>query len=174
MPLRDYILDPSTLDFSHVVADIAEVRRHNQQRHEMEQLTAIIYDDPERLICAGYKDVTDQEFWVRGHMPGMPLMPGVMVCEAAAQMCSFFTHKHELLGPGVVVGLGGLEEIRFRDPVRPGDRLVVVCQQLRVRRGALIVCRFEAFVRNSLVCEGRIKGVPLPLEALAGTQNESP
>lgn len=173
MPPRDYILDPAEFDLSHVVADIEEVRRYNPQRYEMEQLTAIFYDDAERLICAGYKDITDHEFWVRGHMPGMPLMPGVMVCEAAAQMCSYFTHKHELLGPNTVVGLGGLEDIRFRDPVRPGDRLVVVCQQLKVRRGALIVCRFQAFVRGSLVCEGRIKGVPLPVDALAGTQNEA-
>ena len=173
MPAKDLILDPAELDLDHVTADIAEIRRYNQQRFEMEQLTAIVYDDPVRLICAGYKDVTDREFWVRGHMPGMPLMPGVVMCEAAAQMCSYFTTKHSLLGESVVVGLGGLEDIRFRDPVRPGDRLVVVCQQTRVRKGAIIVCRFQAFVRNSLVVEGRIKGVPLPVNALVDPAGES-
>ena len=166
MPGKDLILDPTELDLNHVVADIDEIRRYNQQRFEMEQLTAIVYDDPERLICAGYKDVSENEFWVRGHMPGMPLMPGVVMCEAAAQMCSYFATKHRLLGDSVVVGLGGLEDIRFRDPVRPGDRLVVMCQQTKVRKGAIIVCRFQAFVRNSLVVEGCIKGVPLPVNAL--------
>jgi 3-hydroxyacyl-[acyl-carrier-protein] dehydratase len=98
-------------------------------------------------------------------MPGMPLMPGVIICEAAAQMCSYFALKYDLLG-SKVVGLGGLEEVRFRDPVRPGDRLVVACQQLRVRRGAMIVCRFQAFVNNNIVAEGKIKGVPLPVDFL--------
>ncbi len=72
---KDYIVDPSLLDFNNIIADIDEIRRHNAQRFEMEQLTAIIYEDKVRFACAGYKDITDQEFWVRGHMPGMPLMP---------------------------------------------------------------------------------------------------
>jgi 3-hydroxyacyl-[acyl-carrier-protein] dehydratase len=116
--------------------------------------------------------VTDQEFWVRGHMPGMPLMPGVIILEAAAQMCSYFTLKYDLLGCKVV-GLGGFEEVRFRDPVRPGDRLVLACKQLRVRRGAMIVCRFEAYVRGSIVAEGQMKGIPLPIDALVAEQKSS-
>ena len=170
MPGKDLILDPTELDLNHVVADIEEIRRYNQQRFEMEQLTAIVYDDPERLICAGYKDVSENEFWVRGHMPGMPLMPGVMICEAAAQMCSYFTQKHDLLGGAKIVGLGGMEAVRFRDPVRPGDRLVVVCKQLKVRIGAIIVCKFQALVRETIVAEGQIKGIPLPVDSLVGQQ----
>jgi len=162
---KDLLFDISTLDLSHVIADLDEIRRYNPQRYEVEQLTAIVYEDKERLLCIGYKDVSDSEFWVRGHMPGMPLMPGVIICEAAAQMCSYFALKYDLLGTKLV-GLGGLEEVRFRDPVQPGDRLVVVCQQLRVRRGAMIVCRFEGFVNNNLVAEGKIKGVPLPVDFL--------
>jgi 3-hydroxyacyl-[acyl-carrier-protein] dehydratase len=125
----------------------------------------VVFDDPKRLICVGYKDITDQEFWVRGHLPGMPLMPGVMMCEAAAQLCSYFAHKHDLLGCKVV-GFGGMENVRFRDPVRPGDRLVVICQQLKVRRGAMIVCRFQAFVGETMVVDGQIKGIPLPVDDL--------
>jgi 3-hydroxyacyl-[acyl-carrier-protein] dehydratase len=158
---RDLILDFSEYDVNHVVAGLDEIRRYNLQRFEMEQLTAIIYEDPVRNICAGYKDLTDHEFWIRGHMPGMPLMPGVIMCEAAAQMCSYFAIKQDLLG-SQYLGFGGLEDVRFRDPVLPGSRLVVVSQLLRVRRGAMIVCRFQCFVERSLVCEGIIKGVPLP------------
>ncbi|MBI3468026.1 MAG: beta-hydroxyacyl-ACP dehydratase [Planctomycetes bacterium] len=161
MAARDLILDFSEYDVNHIVAGLEEIRRYNLQRYEMEQLTAIIYEDPVRNICAGYKDLTDHEFWIRGHMPGMPLMPGVMMCEAAAQMCSYFAIKQDLLGSRYL-GFGGLEDVRFRDPVLPGSRLVVVSQLLRVRRGAMIVCRFQCFVERSLVCEGVIKGVPLP------------
>ena len=162
MANKDLILDFSEYDLDHVIADQHEIRRYKLQRYEMEQLTAVVLLDPERQICVGYKDITDDEFWVRGHMPGLPLMPGVMMCEAAAQLSSFYAQKQDLLGTKVL-GFGGLDEIRFRDPVLPGDRLVIVTQLLKARRGAMIVCRFQGFVRQSLVVEGIIRGIPLPL-----------
>ncbi len=163
---KDYIVDPSLLDFNNIIADIDEIRRHNAQRFEMEQLTAIIYEDKVRFACAGYKDITDQEFWVRGHMPGMPLMPGVVMLESAAQMCSYFAHKYDLLGEGMV-GFGGLEDVRFRDPVIPGDRLVVMCELIKARRNRMIVCRFQGLVGTNIVLEGILKGIPIPVAALA-------
>ena len=169
---KELLIDVSQLDLTRVTADLEEIRRYNPQRFEAEQLTAIVYEDKKELLCVGYKDVTDHEFWVRGHMPGMPLMPGVIICEAAAQMCSYFTLKYDLLGCQVV-GLGGLEEVRFRDPVRPGDRLVLACKQLRVRRGAMIVCRFQGFVNGVMVADGKIKGIPLPIDALVAEQKKS-
>ncbi len=166
MPSKNFLMDLSEIDLDNVVADIEEIRRYNPQRHEMEQLTAIVFDHAERAICAGYKDISDKEFWVRGHMPGMPLMPGVLMCEAAAQMCSYYAHKHKLLGDSTLVGFGGMEDVRFRDPVRPGDRLIVVCKLLKVRAGAIVVCRFQEFVGGSLVADGKIKGIALPVDEL--------
>jgi len=169
---KDLIFEFSELDFDNPIADQEEIRRHNPQRFEVEQLTGIVFEDDSRKRCVGYKDVTDHEFWVRGHMPGLPIMPGVIVIEAAAQLCSYYVHKFKLMGPRIILGLGGLEEVRFRDPVRPGDRLVVGAQLLKMRLGAMCVCRFQAFVGESMVAEGKIKGVALPIDALfagAGT-----
>jgi 3-hydroxyacyl-[acyl-carrier-protein] dehydratase len=166
VPVKDLIIDPSTLDFTKVVADLDEIRRYNPQRYEMEQLTAIVHVDPVKNICVAYKDVTENEFWVRGHMPGMPLMPGVVLCEAAAQVCSFHTAKHKLLGENAVTGFGGIEEVRFRDPVSVGDRLVLACELIKLRRGMLVVARFQGLVGDSLVVEGKILGVRLPVDAL--------
>lgn len=162
---KSFIVDPSQWDFDHIIADIEEIRRHNRQRFEMEQLTAIIFEDQERHTCVGYKDITADEFWVRGHMPGMPLMPGVVMLEAAAQLCSYFAHKFDLLGTPMV-GFGGLEEVRFRDPVLPGDRLVVMCEMIKARRQRMIVCRFQGAVRTNLVFEGILKGIPIPMESI--------
>lgn len=162
---KDWILDPETLDYSNIVADLEAIRRVNSQRGEMEHLTAIIFDDAEINICAGFLDVTDQEFWVAGHMPGMPLMPGVIICEAAAQMCSYHALKHNLLGCEVM-GFGALNNVRFRGAVIPGDRLTVVCKLTKMRRNRIVVSQFQAIVGSNLVCDGEISGIPLPTDEL--------
>lgn len=164
MPRKTLILDPSKLDLDHVVADIEQIRRYNPQRYEMEQLTAIVYEDPERAVCAGYKDLGPNEFWIRGHMPGTPIMPGVIMCEAAAQLAGYYTKRFNLMDTPIV-GFGGLEDVRFRGVVRPGERFVIVAKLLRVR-STLMTCQFQCFVRNNMVCEGIVKGVPIPEEVL--------
>ena len=166
MPNKDLILDVSTIDFNKIVAGLDEIRLYNPQRFEMEQLTAIVYENSDDNKCVAYKDISDQEFWVRGHMPGMPLMPGVIMCEAAAQVCGYYTQKYKLLGENTIVGFGGLEDVRFRDPVRVGDRLVLLCELIKLRRGAMSVSRFQGVVGDQIVVEGKMKGIPLPVDAL--------
>lgn len=165
MAEKEYLIDLSLFDYDHPVATLDDIRRYNPQRFEMEQLTAVVYVNEADYSCAGYKDVTDQEFWVRGHMPGLPLMPGVVMLESIAQLCSFVTQRYDLLG-AAMVGFGGLEEVRFRDPVVPGDRLIVMCRLDRVRRGRIIVCDFQGVVEDRIVVEGILKGIPIPIEAL--------
>ena len=169
MAAQESIIDPAEVDFSRVVADLAEIRRAIPQRDAMELLTAIVLDDVERNLCVGYRDVGHDDFWVSGHMPGMPLMPGVLMCEAAAQVLSYHVQSNNLSGV-TAVGFGGLDGVRFRGVVRPGDRLIVAIQVTKHRRGRLVVCRFQEFVGTTLVCEGEVTGIPLPVEVLqAGT-----
>jgi len=162
VPKRPFIVDPSEYDLNHVIADIEEIRRYNRQRFEMEQLTAIVYEDMRRAACVGYKDLGQDEFWVRGHMPGMPLMPGVIMCEAAAQLASYYTQKHKLMNTPVV-GFGGLKDVRFRGVVQPGERFVVAARLLKVR-SVILTCEFQCLVRDTMVCEGILMGIPLPEE----------
>lgn len=169
MAKKQLILDFSEYDLNTVVADIEQIRRYNPQRYEMEQLTAICYENLETKTCVGYKDLAPDEFWARGHMPGMPLMPGVIMCEAAAQLASYYSQRHKLMEG--VIGFGGLEEVRFRGLVRPGDRFVIVSRLLKVRR-SILTCEFQCFVNQGLVCEGIIKGVSLPVSQLTGEQPE--
>ena len=172
MTPQGLLFDLSQIDLNHVVADLDVVRKYNPQRFEMEQLTAIVHEDVDEGVCIGYKDVTADEFWVRGHMPNMPLMPGVVMLECAAQLCSYFVQRHDLLG-SAMVGFGGLEDVRFRDPVVPGDRLIFICKLLKARRGRMIISRFEGIVGENVVVEGVIKGIPIPIEALTGQKPAS-
>jgi 3-hydroxyacyl-[acyl-carrier-protein] dehydratase len=151
--------DPSGLDFNRVVAGQDEIRRVNPQRFEMEHLNAIVHIDQTAHIIVGYKDVTADEFWVRGHMPGYPLLPGVLMCEAAAQLCSYYVCTIGLLD-GDFVGFGGLENVRFRGVVRPGDRLVLVGKGLRVHRRQTIF-NVQGLVGTTMVFNADVLGVPM-------------
>jgi 3-hydroxyacyl-[acyl-carrier-protein] dehydratase len=147
------------LDLTRVLADREAIRKVNPQRFEMEQLDAIVLLDPEQRVIAGYKDVRADEFWTRGHMPGYPLLPGVLMCEAAAQLCSYYITTQNF-SPADFVGFGGMEKVRFRSPVRPGDRLVLIAKAERLNRRQTIF-NVQGFVGDVMVFHADILGVPL-------------
>jgi 3-hydroxyacyl-[acyl-carrier-protein] dehydratase len=150
--------DLAQIDYSHVVADPEAIRKVNPQRHEMEHLDAVVMLDVANKLIIGYKDVRYDEFWVRGHMPIQPLLPGVLMCEASAQLCSYYAMtQHHLQG---FLGFGGMDAVRFRSPVRPGDRLVLVSKELRYNRRQMTF-NVQAFVKTTMVFHGDIIGVPL-------------
>ncbi|OAI49794.1 beta-hydroxyacyl-ACP dehydratase [Planctomycetaceae bacterium SCGC AG-212-F19] len=151
------ILDPEQLDFTHVIADQEAIQRANPQRFEMVQLTAVIHIDPTQHLVIGYKDVRADEFWVPGHMPEYPLMPGVLMCEAAAQLCSYYIRATGLL-QGDFIGFGGLENVRFRSQVRPGDRLVLIGKGTKVHRKQ-VTCHVQGFVGTRMVFHADVIGV---------------
>lgn len=132
MPIPDPHMDLSAIDLGRVVADADAIRQFLPHRHEMELLTAIVHVDTARHLIIGYKDIRSDEFWTRGHFPGNPLLPGVLMCEAAAQLSAYYTLSTGIAAPGIM-GLGGIENTRFRRTVRPGDRLVLVGKGNRVR-----------------------------------------
>jgi 3-hydroxyacyl-[acyl-carrier-protein] dehydratase len=159
------LMDPAGFDFDHVLADREAIRKVNPQRHEMEQIDAVVYLDRENQVIAGYKDVRPDEFWSRGHMPGEPLLPGVLMCEAAAQLCSYYVCTQVGLA-GDFLAFAGMDNVRFRGPVRPGDRLLLVAKGKRVKPRQT-VCQVQGFVGGKLVFEADIIGMPLRYQAKA-------
>jgi 3-hydroxyacyl-[acyl-carrier-protein] dehydratase len=152
--------DVTRMDLSRVLVDREAIRAFNLQRFELEQLDAIVLFDADRQLIVGYKDIRPDEFWVRGHFPNMPLFPGVLICEAAAQLCSYYAIAQRVMAPGTTLGFGGMEEVRFRGPVRPGDRLVLVakCRRLDRRQSRFNV---QAFVGGQMVFHADIIGIAL-------------
>src|SRR5918999_3059614 len=87
------LYDIAGIDLNRVVYDQEAIRECNPQRGDMEHLNAIVYAEPELGRIIGYKDVRDDEFWVEGHIPGRPLLPGVLMIEAGGPRAPFFTPK---------------------------------------------------------------------------------
>ena len=151
--------DLSQLDFENPVYNLNDIRRINPQRHAMEQLTAIVKVNQEDHSVVGYKDVTDKEFWITGHMPGFPLMPGVILCECAAQLAGFYARKYKLIG-GDYLGFGGMNNVRFRSPVFPDCRLVLMARAKKIRK-IRAEFEFQGFVEDRMVFNGEMIGVPI-------------
>jgi 3-hydroxyacyl-[acyl-carrier-protein] dehydratase len=159
--------DYTKIDFDKPVFTIDDIRRVNPQRDEMEQLTAIVYVDREKNGVVGYKDVTAQEFWTQGHMPGYPIMPGVILCECAAQVASFYARKFNILA-GDFLGFGGMDDVRFRSPVIPPCRLILLAQLKSQRPGRRAEFAFQGFVKDRMIFNGTMIGVPIHVADLVG------
>ncbi|MFO1023158.1 MAG: 3-hydroxyacyl-ACP dehydratase FabZ family protein [Planctomycetales bacterium] len=160
MPPATLFYDISQFDFDKPLFDIEQIREINPQRYEMEQLTAVVHVDRENHGVVGYKEITENEFWARGHMPGFPLMPGVIICEAMAQLGGFYARKYKILG-GDFIGFGGMQEVRFRAPVRPSCRLVLLVKIGQVRPNRLATFEFQGVVNDAIVATGSMIGVPI-------------
>src|SRR4051794_21346920 len=118
------LYDISGIDLTKVIYDQDAIRASNPQRGDMEPLNGIVHIDPEHGRVIGYKDVLENEFWVPGHIPGRPLLPGVLMIEAGAQLCSFYNREIEKWTG--FIGFTGANDIRFRMPVTPGKRLYLL------------------------------------------------
>ena len=152
-------LDLVRVDFKHVRADREAIRKVNPQRFDLEQVEAVVYVDTHAHIIVGYKDVRHDEFWIPGHMPGYPLLPGVLMCEASAQLASYYVTSQHLV-PGDFLGFGGMDNVRFRSQVKPGDRLVLVGKVVKFHHRQVIF-NFQGFVSETMVFHGDIIGMPL-------------
>lgn len=153
---QDLLVDLSALDLNKPVITIDDIRTVIPHRYEMEQLSGIIQFEPEQKIIIGYKDISSDEFWVRGHIPGRPLMPGVLMLEAAAQLCTYYykmTTKDDRF-----LGFGGIDKVKFRGKVVPGDKLILIAKnnELRSRRA---VFDTQGVVGGKLVFEAVIIGM---------------
>ena len=155
---RNLLVDLDSIDLDAREADITEIRKANRQRYEMEQLNAIVKFDPEEGYVVALKEVSDDEFWVRGHIPGRPILPGVLICECAAQTCSYYYMK--TIGHESFLGFGGMDKVKFRDVVKPGDRLYIIAKPIDMRRR---ISRFQTqgVVDGKIVFEAEILGVIL-------------
>jgi 3-hydroxyacyl-[acyl-carrier-protein] dehydratase len=141
-----------------VIYDTSAVEQVNPHRYEMRLLDGIVYFDTEQGLIVGYKDTSPDDFWVRGHIPGRPLMPGVLMVEAAAQLASFAAKK--ITAEERFIAFGGIENVKFRAQISPGDRLYLLGKFLE-RRPRRFKLAAQGVSNGQLVFQAVIIGMPI-------------
>ena len=112
------------------------------------------FETGKRIV--GIKNVTINEPFFQGHFPGHPIMPGVLILEAMAQVGGVYAILAKEVGENQVPYFVGIDNAKFRKPVLPGDVLVLDLELLKVRRG---IYNFygKAMVNDKLVAEAELK-----------------
>lgn len=102
-----------------------------------------------------YKNVTFNEPFFQGHFPNAPIMPGVLILEALAQTGGLLVASAMESTEGKLFLFTGLDKVKFRKQVTPGDKLELVCSNLRMK---LALCKMEAkaYVDGKVVCEAEL------------------
>ena len=101
------------------------------------------------------KNVTINEPHFQGHFPGRPLMPGVLIVEAMAQVGGLIVTQMPDIPKGLFV-FAGIDSVRFRRPVVPGDQLLINCELMSIKRQRFGKVKGEARVEGELACSGEL------------------
>jgi beta-hydroxyacyl-ACP dehydratase FabZ len=116
----------------------------------------------------GIKNVTINEPFFAGHFPGNPIMPGVLIIEAMAQVGGVLAfHSSPKEWAGSLVYFMGMDKVRFRKPVVPGDQLRLKLTTIRQKQ-RVFKMRGEAYVEDTLVAEAEL------MAAIERGSNETP
>ena len=136
--------------------DIHQIQRVLPHRYPFLMVDRILEIEGSKRVV-GLKNVTINEAFFQGHYPGEPIMPGVLIIEALAQIGGVLLSQ-ELEHKGKVAVLLSLDKVKFRRAVRPGDQLVLEAEALRVRSTTGHV-KGRALVAGELAAEAEIKFV---------------
>lgn len=136
------------------VMDVRRILRLMPHRYPMLLVDRVIEMDGDRRAL-GVKNVTMNEPFFEGHYPGMPVMPGVLIVEALAQLSGLLLSR-KLEHSGKIPLLLSLDKVKLRRPVVPGDQLILESENIRVKaRTGHVRCR--AYVGDQVAAEAEIK-----------------
>ena len=101
------------------------------------------------------KNITINEPQFQGHFPGRPLMPGVLIVESMAQVGGLIVAKMPEIPKGLFV-FAGINNVKFRKPVLPGDQLLIICELVSLKRKRFGKIKGEVKVNEKIVCSGEL------------------
>lgn len=134
------------------IYDVREIMALLPHRYPFILVDRIIEMDPEKRIV-GLKNVTINEPFFQGHFPGAPVMPGVLIIEAMAQVGGVLAYSSLAKeGKKGLIYFMGIDNARFRKPVVPGDQITMDLKLLK-KRGGVFRMSGKATVDGTLVTE---------------------
>ncbi len=142
---------PST-DDAPTVLSIEDIHKLLPHRYPFSLVDRIIEYIPGKL-AVGIKNVTFNEPHFQGHFPGRPIMPGVLIVEAMAQVGGVVLTQMADLQGGLFM-FAGIDGVRFRRPVVPGDQLIMTVELISVKRRRFGKMQGKATVDGQLAAEG--------------------
>jgi len=137
--------------------DIDQIKKILPHRYPLLLVDRITECDEESKIV-GIKCVTMNEPFFQGHFPEYPVMPGVLIIEAMAQVACILGLRILKREGNASVLFTGIDAVRFRKPVRPGDCLRLELKKIK-QRGELFRFQGHAYVDDTLVAEGQIQAI---------------
>lgn len=152
------------LAMGEAVMDVKRILRLMPHRYPMLLVDRVIEMDGDRRAL-GVKNVTMNEPFFQGHYPGMPVMPGVLIVEALAQLSGLLLSR-KLEHSGKIPMLLSLDKVKLRRPVVPGDQLILESENIRVK-GRTGHVRCKAYVGDQIAAEAEIKFMLVDSEMMA-------
>ncbi|MFQ5750579.1 MAG: 3-hydroxyacyl-ACP dehydratase FabZ, partial [bacterium] len=136
------------------VLDAAAIQKILPHRYPFLLVDKIIELTPMQRVV-GIKNVTQNEPFFPGHFPGHPIMPGVLIVEAMAQTGGIMLLNTQEHPEEKLAYFTGIDKVKFRKPVLPGDQLRFEMEMVKFRRS---ICKMtgKAFVDGKLVCEAEL------------------
>ena len=137
------------------VMDIRAIQRILPHRYPMLLVDRVLEITPDETRAVAIKNVTFNDVFFQGHYPGQPIMPGVLIVEAMAQLGGILLSQ-KLEHTGKLAVLLSMDKVKMRNPVVPGDQLLLEATAVRVKSRTGHV-RCKAFVQDKMAAEADIK-----------------
>ncbi|PLX66775.1 MAG: 3-hydroxyacyl-[acyl-carrier-protein] dehydratase FabZ [Denitrovibrio sp.] len=142
--------------------NVNEIMERLPHRFPFLMVDRVIEVTPEYIKAV--KNVSINEPFFQGHFPGHPVMPGVLIIEAMAQCAGLHAMENSEDPTAKVITLFmGVDKVKFRKQVTPGDVLEMTVTPIKKRRN-IVVAKGEAYVNGELACEGELTAMMAPAE----------
>ena len=150
------LIDLEQIDTARTTMTREQIYAMLPHRHEFMLVGGVCHVDKAASQIVTYCDLREDDWWVRGHVPGRPILPGVLMLEMAGQTSAVLGKL--ITGDESFVAFGGVSECKFREAVLPPARLLILCSLTDLRRRR-IISNVQGIVDGKMVFEATITGL---------------